>query len=98
MTTPEWYRVSQSAAVDEQLRGIIAQARAEGRLRALTAALKWVKEELERTPDEFGESREYYAAAALAARIGFARPLAVGFGVHEPSRTVFVRRFGLLPG
>ena len=58
-------------------------------------ALRWMLEELERTPLEFGESREGSDVDRLRLRIGFVEPLVVNFGVHEPSRNVFVSRVGL---
>jgi hypothetical protein len=51
-------------------------------------------EEMERTPLELGESREFLAHAELHMRIAFVPPLYAIFGVHQPSRTVFVRRIG----
>ena len=80
-----------------EVRRLLEVARQQGRLRQFGQALKWIYEELERTPDEFGESREWYPAAAIQARCGFARPLYVGYGVHADSRRVFLRRFVLLP-
>jgi hypothetical protein len=57
------------------------------------AASLWIEDELARTPLEFGESREEYPAAGIQMRIGFARPFAVRFGVHEQSKNVFIRSF-----
>ena len=58
-------------------------------------ASRWMFEELERTPLEFGESREGTDAGRLQMRLAFVGPLQVLFGVHEPSRTVFVSRMAL---
>jgi hypothetical protein len=62
---------------------------------ALRAA-RWIMEELARTPLEFGESRENYPGAKLKLRIAFASPLVVNFGVHESSKTVFIRSIELM--
>ncbi len=96
MTGDEPYRLGQSAELVAEVRRLLEVARRQGRLREFGQALKWITEELQRTPDRFGESREWYPAAELQARCGFARPLYVGYGVHEPSRRVFLRRFVLL--
>jgi hypothetical protein len=84
------YVVDQPAALMVELRRLEAEARAQGRFRAYVLALRWIYEELRRTPGEFGESREWYPSAELQARCGFARPLYVGYGIHEPSRRVFL--------
>ncbi len=95
--TDEQHVVVQPSGLLDELRRLAEQARAEGRFRAFVIALKWIYEQLQRTPHKFGESREWYAGAELQARCGFARPLYVGYGVHEPGRRVFLRRFVLLP-
>jgi len=97
MSADPLYTLSQSVAVSDGFRAIVAQAKAERRLPIFTRASRWIVEELARTPTEFGESREYLAEAEIAMRCGFARPVYVEFGVHEESRTVFIRRFKLLP-
>jgi len=91
------YHLAQSEIVSDGFRAIVAQAKAEQRLPIFTRASRWIIEELARTPNEFGESREYLPDAEIAMRCGFARPVYVEFGVHEESRTVFLRRFELLP-
>ncbi len=91
----ERYRISNSRAVSEQLRALVAKAESNGIHLAVVRALRWMLEELERTPLEFGESREGSDVDRLRLRIGFAEPLVVNFGVHEPSRNVFVSRIGL---
>lgn len=89
------YRISNSRAVAEQLRALIDHAEREGQHLPTLRALRWMMEELERTPLEFGESREGSDLDRLLLRIGFVEPLFVRFGVHEPSRTVFVSHFGI---
>ncbi len=89
------YRISNSRAVAEQLRALIDHAEREGQHLPTLRALRWMMEELERTPLEFGESREGSNLDRLLLRIGFVEPLFVRFGVHEPSRTVFVSHFGI---
>jgi hypothetical protein len=92
----EPYRLDQSALVIEGFRQLVAQARAEGRIQIFLQAARWIVEELTRTPSEFGESREYLAAADIRMRCGCARPLYVEYGVNEPNRVVTFRRFKLL--
>jgi hypothetical protein len=88
------YRLSQSGRVSDQLRAVFARGAAEGASRVTAQAAKWMIEELERTPAEFGESRDFLAHAELQSRIAFVPPIYVRFAIHEPTRTVFVGRIG----
>jgi hypothetical protein len=90
------YRLSNSERVAEHFRDCLLRARNTGRYAVALRAARWIVEELERTPLEFGESRENYPGARLQLRIGFARPLKVSFGVHEESKTVFVGSIDLM--
>lgn len=92
----EPYRVINSAAVAEQFRALVEQARAAGRLRSVLAAARWIVEELSRTPAEFGESWTEYPRASLVFRRGFARPLFVQYAIHEAEQIVYIRRFALV--
>ena len=87
------FRIDQSAAVVAEIRRAMELARSQGRLRLFGQALKWVYEELERTPRQFGESRGYLEGLDLWLRIGFAGPLSVQYGVHFGERRVFLQRF-----
>ncbi len=97
MTADDRYRLSNSDAAAAAFRAVADRARAERRLKAFAVASRWIVEELARTPSEFGESREHLADAGIVMRCGFARPVYVEYGVHADSRTVFLRRFELLP-
>ncbi len=55
-------------------------------------AFKWIMEELERTPLEFGEARYASGDPGMKIRVGFSGPVMVRFGVHEESRQVFIAR------
>lgn len=88
------YNVVHSDLIVEQLRVAMASAVAEGDKALASRAFQWAVEEMERTPSEFGESREYLQYAELYLRIAFVSRGFVSFGVHEPTRTVFVRRIG----
>jgi hypothetical protein len=90
------YTVSHSGRVSDQLKAAFARADAEGVKQTSVKAAKWMVEEMERTPEEFGESREYLPHADLHMRVAFSPPLFVQFGVHRPSRTVFVSKIGWL--
>jgi len=46
-------------------------------------AFKWIMEELERTPLEFGEARYASGDPGMKIRVGFSGPVMVRFGVHE---------------
>jgi hypothetical protein len=56
-------------------------------------AARWMLEELERTPLEFGESRESLNSMGLEVRVAFVRPFLVRLEVNERNRIVFVQRF-----
>ncbi|MBN9122818.1 MAG: hypothetical protein J0I06_27385 [Planctomycetes bacterium] len=92
---PVSYRVSQSQLVTEQFLQLVALATEQGRRRLVLRAARYVMEELAYAPVRFGESRGVLPHLDLSLRIGFAPPLYVEFAIHEPSRQVFVRRFGL---
>lgn len=89
------YRISNSQVAAEKLRSILGELLKRNREVEALQAIRWIYEELERTPSEFGESREGSDRKRLQMRIAFAEPLFVKFGVHEPSRTVFVSHFGV---
>lgn len=90
----ERYIVANSLEVGRQLRAAIEVARTHGDFAVAVRASRWILDELTRTPASFGESRNYFAEAELHERIGFAGPIFVVFGIHEPSRTVFVSKIG----
>jgi hypothetical protein len=94
MTPDDRYTLSNSQDVAALFRQVMDRAAAEGRLPIALRASRWAMEELERTPLEFGEAREYLPGAELQLRIAFVRPVYVAFGVRERTRTVFIRRFG----
>ena len=73
---------------------MVANSEQIGEHLAVVRALGRMLEELERTPLDFGESREGTDIDRLRLRIGFVEPLVVKFGVHEPSHMVFVSRIG----
>ena len=88
------HTISHSGLVSEQMKAVFARADTEGVNATAVKAAKWMLEELERTPEEFGESREYLPHADLYMRLAFVPPLFVKFGVHRPSRTVFISKIG----
>jgi hypothetical protein len=86
--------VSQSQLIMGQFVQSVALATEQGRLLVLRAA-RYVIEELAYDPNHFGESRGLLPHMELSLRIAFAPPLYVEFAIHEVSKQVFVRRFGL---
>lgn len=96
MTDPP-YKVSDSREAVRLFRAAIEAARANGDAEAAVLGAEWIMHELAHNPHEFGESREEVSSLRLAVRIGFAGQMHVIFGVHEPSRTVFVRKLGYSP-
>jgi hypothetical protein len=92
---PVNYQVSQSQLVTEQFLQLVALATEQGRRHLFLRAARYVIEELAYDPVRFGESRGVLPHMELSLRIGFAPPVYVEFAIHESSRQVFVRRFGL---
>ena len=88
------YKVSFSRDVSAELRRLGRTAQAEGRFGSFADAANWIAEELERTPHEFGESREMLETFIF--RCGFAGPLYVAYAIDESERVVFIRRFALV--
>lgn len=88
------YTISNSAAVSESFRAAMESARQDGIFPAALRAARWIVEELQRTPHQLGESRDYFPQTELAMRIAFVQPFVVIFAVHEPSKTVFIRSIG----
>ncbi|HSQ57309.1 MAG TPA: hypothetical protein VLM40_16425 [Gemmata sp.] len=89
------YQVSQPPTVTDQFLLITALARAQGRLRLVLRASRYLLDELAYDPIHFGESRGTYPHLQLEMRIAFVPPVYIWFAVHEPSRQVFIRRLGL---
>ncbi len=93
-TNDERYEVANSLEVGRQFRAAVEAARIHGEFAIAVRASRWILDELTRSPASFGESRNFLVAAELHVRIGFAGPVYAVFGIHEPSRTVFVRKIG----
>jgi hypothetical protein len=74
---------------------LVELAARQGRRRLVLRAARYVIEELAYDPNHFGESRGALPHMELSLRVAFAPPLYVEFAVHEASKQVFVRRFGL---
>lgn len=91
---PVNYHVSQSQLVEEQFLQLVARATEQGRRKLVLRAARYIVEELGYDPVRFGESRGVLPDMQLSLRIAFA-PLYVEFAIHESSRQVFVRHFGL---
>lgn len=96
MMSPTAYTVHISGAVADQFRDASRRAVAEDRVALFVAAANWAVTELERTPSEFGESREVLPVSGLRVRCGFAGPVYVEFGILELKRQVFLRKFRLV--
>lgn len=88
------YRVTHSGVAADQLEAALARAEASGEKRDALKAARWAWEEMERTPREFGESRDYWPHAKIQQRIAFVPPLYFIFGVHDERPEVFVIRVG----
>jgi len=93
---PVNYKVSQPGVVSDAVRELLRRAEAEGRLRLVLDAARYMRDELAYAPSRLGEARTRFAALGLDYRVAFVRPLMVEFTIHEPSRQVFIRRVRLL--
>ena len=90
----QYYEVVASQEVRERIKSLIARAREMDQYAPALESLKWIVEELRRTPLEFGESREYLEAAKLRVRVAFVGPFLVGFGAGP--RICLGKSFALL--
>lgn len=88
------YAVADSREAVRLFRTALEAARANGEAEVAVLGAGWIMHELAHNPREFGESREEASPLQLNMRIGFAGPRYVIFGVHEPSRRVFIRKLG----
>lgn len=88
------YRVVNLPMASVQLRAILDDATLKGKLQEVVEAGEWMQSELERSPFEFGESRDFKKASRLYMRIGFVSSLFALFGVHETKKVVFVLKMG----
>lgn len=86
------YRIANSRAVNETFLRVAAEASATGQRSEFLRAARWIVEELERTPDEFGESRNAYPKLGLLGRAGQVGPLFVEYAFSETERIVYIRR------
>jgi hypothetical protein len=91
------YRVENSGLVMEQMREIIAEAKATGRVRQVQAAFQTIARALAFVPLDLGESRDDLSALRLSQRIAFVPPLVVHFAVSEQQRIVWIKHMKLEP-
>ena len=89
------YSVSQSPLTREELWALLEVARATGRKRVAIQSVRWILEELSRTPLEFGESRNDLPHLDLHLRVAYTGPIRVDFAVHVIQRKVFIRKWSL---
>lgn len=93
---PANYEVTQLESVVDEVRSLIARARAEGRIVVFRQALRYLLDELAYDPTHLGESRARLEFLDQERRITHVRPLVAEFIIHEPTRTVTVVRVRLL--
>jgi hypothetical protein len=79
-----------------ELRRLLDVLRDRGKLESATRALRWIAEELSRTPMEFGESRYDLQHLDLHLRVACIGEIRVDFAVHLRSHQVFIRRWSLM--
>ncbi len=89
------FAVSQSMLAMEQLDEILSVLRGRGETALAASSVRWILEELTRTPMEFGESRFHLEFLDLFVRVGFSGPICVNYSVNPASHQVFIRRWGL---
>lgn len=86
------YRIANSRAVNETFLRLADEATATGRRASFLRAARWIVDELERTPGEFGESRADYPHLGLLGRAGQVGPLFVEYAISDADRIVYIRR------
>lgn len=91
--SPDRFRYHLTGAQTDQVRDYAAREIAAGRGAEVTAAYREIDYRLRFEADEWGESREYFAAMKLQVRFGTAGPVSVWYSVHAEVPEVFVREF-----
>jgi hypothetical protein len=86
---PKVVRTALNAHVDELLS-------AGWEKRDLGSLLKTLDDRLRREPVELGNPLYSLKTRNIVINVGFAGPFAVQFGIHEESKSVFVRKFILM--
>ena len=89
------YLFDYSGDVNEQFRGVLAQARALGREAEVRAEAARLFADLKKNPYKVGESRNVYTAAGIRERFAVYGPLVVFFGVMDTRRAVVISRIWL---
>ncbi len=91
------YRVVYSHPILDALNDHVdAQLRAGRQKASVSSIVKAIDDRLKREPSGFGEPLYALNAINVNVSVGFVRPFAVQFGVHEKSRSVFVRKLVLM--
>ena len=82
-------QVSLAAVTDELLKAGLSEAE----IKPCVAAME---DHLRRNPVSFGEPLYTIRGTNIVVSVGFVRPFAIEFGIHEPSRVVLVRKLTLM--
>ena len=91
------YRVVHHAVARKQLRDCLAALlAAEWDLSELTDIYTKAERGIEQSPSSFGEPHFQLRALDMTVAVVCARPFNIQIGIHEKSRTVFVRSVRLL--
>ena len=91
------YQILYHQVARNQLQACVRQlSLADWDMPALTEKLKIMEAHLKRNPLDYGEALYQLRPLELIIAIACARPFAFHVGVHEKSRTVFVREAALM--
>jgi hypothetical protein len=81
------------AALTTHINALVQAGWPKKSVRKLVATMD---DRLRHSPRDFGEPLYTLRTTNICVSIGFVRPLAVQFGVHEESKSVFVRKIILM--
>ena len=90
------YEIHGSGVIADALRQIQRQAAREGRGPQILAALRLIRQRLQRDPNKVGEPLYRLASLRLQVRTVVIGPLLVHFAVHEARPLVFLKGVKLL--
>ena len=91
------YRAVYSEAIRAVLNGHVEALMQAGWGKKLLAGLiQTMERRLRHNPNDFGEPLYTLRAMKIKVCVGFVRPFSVQFGIHEESKSVFVRKLVLM--
>ncbi len=83
------YHVKAQISLDATIDELLKAGWSEAEIKPLVAAME---DQLRRDPALFGEPLFTIRGTNIAVSVGFIRPFAIEFGIHEATRVVLVRK------